>query len=489
MFNIPTSVDGDNVEYAEDTALVVPENRAVNTLLLIYYVADNNLESDGMEVLNSAERAADNEHAVIRMMLDGPGQDDAFIYQLDHDTTGPACPGYANPTCDGRYTLNQNMWKWMDDSADPSTVAQFVAASLQAYPNAEQVILTFIGHGSGISAGGLTGQPSGSSRRHDPMAGLLQDDNPQGASLSTHELHQALSEGLTAAMDSGVSRSKLDGIYLDACLMGMYEVAYEVRANASYLLVSPNVKWAISDYETHVNAIDGNRNVRQVFETWMQSEAEELRGYGGHPFVYTLLDLSHMDTLHGTLDTLALELMTAMPGSKTQIQQAVEAAVLFDSNGDSALDPGADAYVDIASFVQALPGATTSNTRSDVRTTAISDVAQSVQNALDSVIVAQEHESGTPWDAVDSVWNWGDNIGGLSIYLPLEDQWQRGYYGERHFQAAADGQWDELVWSYWDNADPPAPPSTAGEPMSLAPTNPDSGDGISSDVYLPLLLR
>ncbi|NJN66887.1 MAG: DUF11 domain-containing protein [Chloroflexaceae bacterium] len=470
--NSATATGGERT-LEESVSVAVANPKSINTLVLLYYGADNNLALDGVNVLNNAERSADNPNATILMMLDGPSKDDAFLYLVQPDTT-PDCPDYANPTCGGTYVLGQNMWEWPDQTADAVTLADFIQGALLAYPNADQVILSIIGHGSGISAEGLTDQPGGGrNKRFDPLAGLLVDENPPFTSLSTRALGDGLRLGLEEAQKAGVSRDRIDGLYLDACLMGMFEVGYEIRDSVDFLLVSPNVKWAVSEYDRHIRAIDGQRNAREILEAWMANEASVLQGnvvsmlQGGavsvlqaidpQPYTYAVIDLNQMEALRTALDNLAEALMATLPDSSDHIQEAFNQADFFDSNGDGHIGADQDTYADLSSLVSALAGQFSTST-------AVQNAVGGVEQALNQAVVASDTRSGTPWTAPDETWAWG-TFGGLGIYAPFaENEWQRRYYTGRHFQAANDGQWDDLLAAYW-NEDPPLAPGS-GLPLA-----------------------
>ncbi len=459
LANVAEVTSGEVVQ-RDSVAVSVRRTRAFNTLLLIYYGGDNNLGPDGMEVLNSVEQAAKNPDATVLMMLDGPGSDNARLYRVepDNDLT---CPSYTNLDCDGRYVIGQNMWEWPDDSANPEALAEFIKGALIAYPNADQVILSLVGHGSGISAAGEADQPGGRRARFDPLAGLLLDEDPGQTSLSTRALGEGLRNGLAAA-----GRDRIDGLYLDACLMSMVEVGYEINDSVDYLLASPNIKWAVSDYAAHINDINGQRDARQLLEEWLHNEAGVLNS--NHPFTYALTDLGQIDDLRVAIDNLALALKDTLPGDRSKIRAAFNQADLFDSTGDGSLNRAEDSYIDLASFARALQQNFAGNA-------AVRTAAQEVETALIRTVLVRDYLNGSPWHQTDQKWIWNDTMGGLSIYAPLvDDGWQRRYYNSRQFQFAHDGQWDDFLAAYWNDEEAPRPPDlpqSGHVPTTLFETN------------------
>jgi hypothetical protein len=356
---------------------------------------------------------------------------------------------------------------WSDDSADPEVLAAFINSTLLDYPDAEQVLLVISGHGSGISAEFPNSRPARGSARPDSLSGILLDRNPEGASLSTAELGRALHEGLE---DTG--RTKLDGIYLDACLMGMIEVGYELRTSADYLLASSGLKWSVFAYQEHVAAIDGQRSAPSLLIRWLDHERQVL---GNVPHTYALLDLRQMENLRTALDNLINQL------EPDTLRSVVEAGVLdvYDQDSDFRLEPGQDSYIDLGSFLNAL------NAQSQVAADA---ELQAVVQALDAVVQAQAIRSGSAPTIPQQEWSWTERASGLSIYAPLvEDEWQRGAYTADNFTFAADSEWDEVLTSYWQQEAPEAPPAcTGGECGPWAPLDPEAQPPM---VWLPLIAR
>ncbi len=456
------------------STVAVPLQAPVNTLVLLYYAADNNLAADGLRVLNNAEAAADNPNAVVWMMLDGPGENDAALYHVQSDNS-PGCPNYDNPTCNGRYVEGEDYFPWNDNVADPFVLGEFLNAALIAYPQAEQIILTLSGHGSGISAEAPNDQRGSRNAKPDPFSGVLIDDHPAGSSLSTRELREALINGL-----GGSGRTRLDGLYLDACLMGMLEVAYELREQANYLLVSPNLKWANPRYDLHLAAIDGERDTEAILTEWLRTEAA-LFG-SDTPYTYALLDLREIGDLVRALSALA-DALRAGALTQAEVQAVLDDVSWYDSNGDYRVDgragPNQDIYADLGSLVAALQGLTTL-TSSDL---ALATAA--VDSALDVVIVDKDEEGGTPYNFPDENWQW-ETYSGLGIYAPLtRDDWRRQFYNETHFQFAADGTWDEFLTEYW-GTEPPDPNCTADEP-DCQPAALGATPEESTRVYLPVV--
>jgi uncharacterized repeat protein (TIGR01451 family) len=464
----PTIVTTSAYTIERGVAVSIADPSVLNTLVLIYANGDNNLGDDMLHVANRAMRAAANPHATTLLLLDGPNDGDSYLYRLAGSEQWCAFyTGLADPTCGGRYKEGQTMWRWGEDLGNPYSLAEFVTAAFHAYPNAQydQVVLSLVGHGGGWSPELLNGQLGGHKRKpgDDPLGGLLWDDHP-GTSLSTSDL------GLALQLSRATTQQPIGLLFLDACLMSMVEVAYEVRDNAEYLLASENWTWTIHSYRAHIEAVNGTRNARTIGKAWMENDANPLRA-NAYPFTYALSDLSQIEAVIQALDTLSDALMPRVSSDRDKFVAAFEAGDCFETDGDGTIDQ-TDNYCDLASFAAQI-----SRQFDDPE---IRAAAAAVQDALDDVVLHETHGDGSPWEYPNEQWAWGD-LGGLSLYMPLkEDDWKRRYYNESHLQFARDSRWDDLLTAYWAAAEIPADPECPSEgcehldgPFPLAPISAD----------------
>lgn len=427
--------------------VAIPNNAFSGTLVLIYANGDNNLSNQMLRLVNNAEKEAANTAVKILLLLDGPGDDDSYLYYLRPDQN-LGCPNYINPTCSGRYAWDQTIFRWGEDIATPYSLAEFVTGALAAYPLADQVVLSLVGHGGGWSPEVLAGQPSTYDEQPggDPLGGMLWDDHP-GHALSTPMLGDALDWAHQA------TGREVDLLYLDACLMSMTEIAYEVRDDAAYVLASENVSWTAFPYDQHIADIQAGMSSATLGQAWLGNEAAALRE-DGYPFTISLANLHLMDALRSSADGLASALLGTLPAGKPSVQTAFSNMVsggCFDSNVDGAID-SQDNYCDLAAFARQIELQFAGNSL-------VVAAAQGVEAAVRSSVIAEDHQSGTPWPHPTQTWTWGD-LGGLSVYVPLGvDNWKRQYYTGRHLEFAAESTWDEFLAAFWDSAAPPASPT------------------------------
>ncbi|MDM8530427.1 clostripain-related cysteine peptidase [Anaerolineales bacterium HSG25] len=426
-------------------SVVIQDTAFTETLVIIYASMDNNLSDDGLRLLNNAELGAGNPHVKTLLMIDGPGNDDSFVYRLEKekDPANPFCPTYNDQSCGGRYVLGQNLWEGNESMGSPYSLVETLQAIQWAYPNAQnvdQLALALVGHGDGISYNPLLGQPA--HRTGQPGGGLLIDENPHPSSLSTKEL------GLALAAFHTQTGNKIGLLYLDACLMGMAEVAAEIQDSVEFVLFSENIAWATFPYDAHLNSINGTMDPKQIGEAWFDNEKLVLEE-DDYPYTLSLIDLTKMPNVLTKINSLGQDLTSraADDTGRDQIKQIRQQTDCFDSNQNWALDDN-DNYCDIVSFAEAIKTEFGSSS-------AEANAAQTLIDAVKQAVVKESHMNGIPWNSSGNSWTWGD-LGGLSIYLPIsEDNCKRDDYTKKHFRFVEETEWDTFLSAYWQGAEPP----------------------------------
>ena len=428
------------------------------TLLLIFAAGDSlgagSLGDAMLHLVHEAQHSAGNPNAITVVALDGPGENDSYLYYLQPAAPGTtACPTYEDQTCGGRYVMGSSVLPWGEDFGSPFGLTAFLDKAFSDYPDARQRIVVLAGHGGGWAPELLEGQPSGHATQpgQDPFGGMLWDAHP-GQSLSTKELGQALRQ---TVQDTG---HRIDLLYLDACQMAMAEVAYEVRDSADYLLASENTKWAIFPYAAHLASIDASSGPREIGAAWIHNEAVAIEAERPpHPYTFSLIDLGRLGALRAATDNLsaALRAVLATPGARLKISTAFSLTARFDSNIDGTIAPTdvygkygpitpADSYADLASFAFHLNQQFANNN-------AIVSAAHGVWELIggeygdNGLVITQTHSAALDW--INPPWSWSA-LGGVSIYLPLaQDDWRRKEYSTIAF--AREGTWGEFLNSWW----------------------------------------
>ncbi len=194
---------------------------------MVYMGADNNLSDAGAADINEMEKVGSNANVAIVVQAEfsskystGLPTDTRRIYvQNDNNTNSVNLTG----------TSLGNV-----DMGKPATLAAFITWAKTNYP-AQHYALVIWDHGAGWKTREIA----------SPQRGAVQDET-SGSFMSLPDLAKAVS-------DSGVH---LDIVNFDACLMAMYEVAYEFRGLTDYMVFSEETEPGAGDpYDTILGAL------------------------------------------------------------------------------------------------------------------------------------------------------------------------------------------------------------------------------------------
>lgn len=186
--------------------------QAKSWTFMVFLNADNNLDSFGVKDVQEMEKAGLSDKINVLVLLDRenlPGR----LY----DVTGRSASAKAD---DWELTSKKVKDMGEPDMGDYRVMVDFVKTAVRDYP-AENYMLVIWNHGSGWSR----------ARRGPVFKGISYDDE-SGNNMTTKDL------GTAMAQIQGVIGKPLDILGMDACLMQMIEVAYEVRENVRYVCAS-----------------------------------------------------------------------------------------------------------------------------------------------------------------------------------------------------------------------------------------------------------
>jgi len=352
--------------------------------VMVYMAADNDLTGEAWKDIDSMELAGSSGDVAIVVQVDTPSG--AWRYLVARDAT----PGVIASLPLG--SLGRV------DSGSGETLLDFIRFARSNYPAAHYALILW-NHGSGVKA---------------TTKDIAFDFTTQRA-IALPELRSALTR-------SGMF---FDFLGMDACLMQMVEVAYEVRHNARVLVASQeNVPGEGWDYETVFRELTRNPSMDAI--TLARIVVESYAAYYGQrdiPGRYTLsaVDLSRVSGLASAIDALALAILNDFRTPPW----------VYVVLGDSALYFGDPDFVDLGDFMELLlayPGISPG----------VQERAQVVLGELRRCVLY-----------VQSVGS--DIIGtsGLSIYFPYTEYVRK--YESLEFASAT--SWDELVrylipWRY-----------------------------------------
>lgn len=194
--------------------------------LMIYMNGDNNLAAEAINDILELGYVGSLDRMNIIVQLDLPGDNGTYIYRINK--------GDSFDTATPLQTLSEK------NMADFMVLMQFYKWATEAYP-ADHYALVIWGHGDGWRAQQqkinllMTMQSQTSSV---PVTGFraVSSDDTSGDIMYLNEVQRALNEAQTQ-----LGAPVLDLIGFDACLMGMLEVAYQLKDNAHYMIASEEV--------------------------------------------------------------------------------------------------------------------------------------------------------------------------------------------------------------------------------------------------------
>ncbi|NJL56245.1 hypothetical protein HC928_14515, partial [bacterium] len=451
LINNSVNVSGADYLANDSVTLIIPDFTPIPKLVLIYAAGDNDLSEDSYELLNKAQLAADNPHVKVLAVVDGFDSANAYLYHVQTTSnTATLCPSALTPvysttneldTICGSYKLGENLWQW-SESTSVSSLSEFLSSAMQAHPNAEQVIVSLVGHGGGWSPSLQAGQPKRvKGQPSDPSdTGFMIDDTP-GASLSTRGLSEALRQSVA------VAERKIDLLYLDACFMGTIEVAYELRDTVDFLLASESWGWAAFPYDQYLNAITASNTPEDLAKLWLEINDAELAALDDeYPRIYAAFDLAQTNAISTPMKALAQRLndLILNPDVRdetlTRITDAYSATEKVDINLDGKINDS-DHVGDMDDFLAQLAIQFADDPLVTTRINEVHDV-------LAATLVDILWESGSPWTHPNETWEW-NRAQGLSLFLPLiEDHWLRGHYTSEQLEFVRDTEWDKFLATY-----------------------------------------
>ncbi|MEI8095782.1 MAG: clostripain-related cysteine peptidase [Spirochaetales bacterium] len=389
--------------------------------VLVYLMADNNLETAAMTDIAEMTQADTGTKASIVMQVtaSGDNNDEPKVVNLNRITTTK------------RLEARKGSLKELADlgkinSADPKKLAEFISWGIKTYP-AQHYALVLWDHGGA-------------------WPGYGEDDAHDGAGFDLAGLTSAITDGL-----KGGAVKQLDLLGFDACLMATYEVARAVRPLAKYLLASeelePGHGW---DYSV-LTALAKNPNTEALGKTIIKGFADSSTAEGDREEVtLSLLNLQKMDALDAAVSAFATYGRTKISQIAPQLGRIQNKTQGF---GKSAKPEEDTNMIDLGQFVSLYAETDTG--------------AGAIKKQFDAALAAL---------VVDKIsGNLTKGSTGLSIYFPN----QKRYYSAP-YDAIDSGPWKALLADYYKGGSSLSPAKSTGT-YNLAFTNADNTGDLSVD--------
>jgi hypothetical protein len=376
--------------------LFPPRNEFAEWTVMVYLDADNNLESAGIDDINEMEMV-------------GSTVDVNIVVQADR------IPGYDISNSDWtntrRYYITQDFDPVLINSTlkidlgelnmgDPQTLVDFANWAANNYP-AKKYLLVIWNHGGGFRSLNLAKD-------------IAWDDTNGGDKITMPELEDALS------MISAQIGKNIDIVGMDACLMAMTEVAYQIKDYADILVTSeesePEGGWP---YDTILSQLVSNP-LMSPEELATDIVDKYIYSYPFSNVTQSAIDLSYIDSLASQLSNLALAIMS---DSVTTSNDYIIAAYNSQYYSQSTYAWEKD-FIDLYDFCNQLLAYSNS--------LEVKNIALIIQQTLSSTVINSDYSG------------WGvSGSKGLSIYFPWYYSYDSEKYKDTNF--AQDTFWDEML--------------------------------------------
>ncbi|MFC2106562.1 clostripain-related cysteine peptidase [Candidatus Bipolaricaulota bacterium] len=385
--------------------------------VLVYVDGDNNLEGAAIDDLNEMEVAGSSPEVNIVVQVDRiPGYDAS-------NGDWATCKRFYVMQDEGGYNSTIVSTEIADlgerNMGDPATLVEFAQWGKDNYP-AQHYALVLWDHGNGWKLlGRSTYQKNVGQKDFDTgdavvdPSGIGWDDTSGGDYITTPELRSALQSIYTHY------GTKMDILGLDACLMGMLEIDYELAPFVDYRVGSEETEpWDGWDYEASMAWLVGNPTA-----TAEQLAQQLVNDYGnfygaGSNTTQSAVDLAtiRQGSLASELHILASHLRSDISSHWFAIERARGQAQEYADTD----------YIDLYHFAELL--------KADSDDSTIQADAQRVMDALAASVVAEYHGSFLP------------DSHGVSIYFPSCD----GYDAKYHTDCllSVDTDWNDLILDY-----------------------------------------
>lgn len=410
---------------------------------MVYMAGDNNLDGAAVEDINEMEAAGSNDRVSVVVQIDR-----AADYGLKSEGCGTTRRYYVTRGADRR-KITSKLLKDLGptNTGDTRFIKDFVRETVSDYP-ARRCMLVLWNHGSGFYVPPeMLGKETPPSEKElsfrarsklnrsffhstrekilslpPPVRGICYDDGSQDC-LDNQELKTVLAD-----LQTRLNGRRVDLVGMDACLMTMLEVAYQIRDHAAVLVGSeenePGDGWPydriLSDL-VETPAMNGAELGKAIVNRYIESYRK------GGPFypnvTQSAIDLSKLTDISAAVDELA----SAMLGKirKSKIQSAIFSAwrktPRFFEN----------MYMDLFHFSENLEKLTDD---SRIRNACTAVKKTFAGEGAESPIIAERHLGAEVKD-----------VHGLSIYMPpFQDP--SDFYHELDF--SKETRWNEFLDAY-----------------------------------------
>ncbi|MHB9023529.1 MAG: clostripain-related cysteine peptidase [Armatimonadota bacterium] len=387
---IPVSVVADVItRIPTESVTIIPASR--KWTIMVFLNADNDLETFGIQDVNEMEQAPENEQVAVLVQFDrSPGYDTS-------NGNWSGCKRLLVRHDTNTATINSTVLEDMGavDMGVPSALSNFIAWGMQLYP-AEHYMVVVWDHGSGWRASSVvTGFTRG-----------ISYDYSTGNYLNTPEL----AVGLTAP-------APLDIVSMDACLMQMLEIGYQIRNQCRYVVASEeDVPGEGYPYQTWLSDLAANPEMTPAtFANTMASRTINYYSGSMSYLTHSVVDTAQLDEVAGALDSFAGAMIAVAgqyPAGFATARGAAESYADYD-------------FKDLIHYANQVKA----NVGNAAVQTAANNLITAVQNAVVNNYAGPAHP----------------NSRGLSIYVPTPQGYTASATNYNPLALSVNSRWNEWL--------------------------------------------
>lgn len=213
------------------------------------------------------------------------------------------------------------------DTGDCTVLQSFVEKAVSLYP-AEHYVLDLWNHGSG---------PRYVNSKEQDGTRSICSDNSTGHQISLPELKQALSN---IKSTTGVT---VDILVLSACTMADYEMMYQVKDFANYMIASPSSLYGsmyipnepYDQFLTRLNGSAAAEDISPIVQSMARDTFQahvDLMPENTHSFIAA--DLRKIESFHGRFSAFAHQCNLALPSSSITLRNLAAQTPQTGAGGD-----------------------------------------------------------------------------------------------------------------------------------------------------------
>ena len=341
----------------------------MQTTLLIYMAADNDLDTFAYNDLESIKESSVDSNMNIVVQYDR----NEFV---DNPTTSRIV------IYEGEVIQEEDLGE--TNTGDPTVLKAFIEASVKAYP-ADKLIVIIWSHGSGVDDRDIYDDSPEKRERYFVPAQEIEAiavgfDDSAGDFLDNLELQKALN----------ISQ-KIDVLGFDACLMGMFEIVYQLREQTQVMVASQHLEPASGwDYPRILTELE-NQNAVEMGKKFIEFH-DGYHTQAKRDVTQSAINTQVIDTVAKDLDAFAKVIRENLTDKKI-LKYTLANSQYFDR----------DDYVDLVDFVQ--------KSKNRLEIEALDEVADTLLESLDTLIIAN-HTMGY----------FMEDANGISIYFPSQSR-------------------------------------------------------------------